>query len=137
MYFSRTSAKLHEALEGIKAIKDQVQEMKADLDLFKGRVEKDMEKIRQDFSTLLQCIEEEAETEGDETAGDTDQPQVQEKNDIEEIRNDLVYLKQGVTDILERIDTVKPEFQTVSNRIEEARKDIKNQISYAVSRLKT
>jgi len=137
MYFSRTTAKLHKALEAIEAIKDQVQEMKADLDLFKGYVERDMENIKQDFSNLIRAIEEDAAGEGDETAGDTDQIQAQEEKDIEQIKNDLVYLRQGVTDILEWMDTVKPEFKTVSNRIDEARKDIKNKISYAVSRLKT
>ena len=111
--------------------------MKADLDLFKGRVEKDMEQIKQDFSTLLQCIEEDAEFKGDETVEDTDRPQDQEENDIEQIKNGLSDLKQGMTNILEWIEVFKPEFKTVSNRIEEARKDIKNKISYAVSRLKT
>lgn len=132
MHFSRTTAKLHKAMEAIEAIKDQVQEMKADLDLFKGDVERDMENIKQDFSTLIRAIEEDAEG-----AGDTDQIQGQEEDDVEKIKNDLAFLKQSVTDILDWTHTVKPEFKTVSNRIEEARKDIKNKISYAVSRLKT
>ncbi len=135
MYFSRTTAKLHKAMEAIEAIKDQVQEMKADLDLFKGDVERDMENIKQDFSTLIRAIEEDAE--GDETFAGNGQIQDQEENDVEKIKSDLAYLKQCVTDILEWTHTVKPEFKTVSERIEEARKDIKNKISYAVSRLKT
>lgn len=135
MHFSRTTAKLHKAMEAIEAIKDQVQEMKADLDLFKGDVERDMENIKQDFSTLIRAIEEDAE--GGETVGENGQIQGQEEEDVEKIKNDLAYLKQCVTDILDWTHTVKPEFKTVNERINEARKDIKNKISYAVSRLKT
>ncbi len=134
MHFSRTTAKLHKALEAIEAIKDQVQEMKADLDLFKGDVERDMENIKQDFSTLIRAIEEDAEG---ETFAENGQPKDQEENDVEKIKSDMAYLKQCVTDILEWTHTVKPEFKTVNERINEARKDIKNKISYAVSRLKT
>ena len=137
MYFSRTTAKLHKALEAIEAIKDQVQEMKADLDLFKGDVERDMENIKQDFSTLIRAIEEDAEGAGGETFAENGQPKDQEENDVEKIKSDLAYLKQCVTDILEWTNTVKPEFKTLNERINEARKDIKNKISYAVSRLKT
>ena len=137
MYFSRTTAKLHKALEAIEAIKDQVQEMKADLDLFKGDVEKDMQNIKQDFSTLIRAIEEDAEGEGGETGKENDQIQGQEEDDVEKIKSDLAYMKQCVTDILEWTHTVKPEFKTVSERINESRKDIKNKISYAVARLKT
>ncbi len=135
MYFSRTTAKLHKAMEAIEAIKDQVQEMKADLDLFKGDVERDMENIKQDFSTLIRAIEEDAE--GGETFAENGQPKDQEENDVEKIKSDLAYLKQCVTDILEWTHTVKPEFKTVNERITEARKDIKSKISYAVARLKT
>lgn len=137
MHFSRTTAKLHKAMEAIEAIKDQVQEMKADLDLFKGDVERDMENIKQDFSTLIRAIEEDAEGAGGETVEGSDQIQGQEEDDVEKIKNDLAFLKQSVTDILDWTHTVKPEFKTVNERINEARKDIKNKISYAVSRLKT
>ncbi len=137
MYFSRTTAKLHKALEAIEAIKEQVQEMKADLDLFKGDVEKDMQKIKQDFSILIRAIEEDAEGEGGETGKENDQIQGQEEDDVEKIKSDLAYMKQCVTDILAWTHTVKPEFKTVSERINESSKEIKNKISYAVSRLKT
>lgn len=137
MYFSRTSAKLHKALEAIEAIKDQVQEMKADLDLFKGSVERDMENIKQDFSTLIRAIEDDAGDSGDETVEGSDQIQGQEEDDVEKIKSDLAYMKQCITNILEWTHTVKPEFKTVSERINESRKDIKNKISYAVARLKT
>lgn len=137
MFIFRKSSKVYKAFEEIEDIKGQVQEIKADLFSFKSYIERDMEKIKHDFSSILQFLEEDAESGENKTLKSTDESHEQGESDVEKIKNDLTDLKQGMNNILEWIEVFKPEFKAVSNRIEEARKDIKNKISYAVSRLKT
>jgi len=126
-----------ETIEAIEAVKSELEALKQDMVNFKLRLEAELEAVKHNFDSLVNYFEEdrpentaEDDTESRSVPGMTE-------TDALNMKQDILYLKRGVMDLLEWTQTIGPEFKNVHDHINESRKDIKNKITYAVSRLKS
>ena len=121
-----------------------VAEMKAELDGMKERMENfqqhistEFETVKDHFSSLVHYLDEghSEENEADATQDDI-LPSLSE-TDVQNMKQDILYMRRGIMDILDWIQTVNNEFKITRDHIDGAQKDIKNKIAYSISRLKT
>jgi len=129
MLFSRKSKNIKELAGDLDAIKE-------DLSVFKKNIESDLENIKKDFREMILFLQENQGIE-EGSPGEEEVNQELGENEVENIKKDIMTLKKSVTDILNWTYTINKEIDTVKERIDDARKDIKNRITYAVARLKT
>jgi len=137
MLFFKRKDDRKETTEAIQAIQKDLETLKEEMSQFKLKLDTELDTVKHNFDSLVNYIETERteEIQG-EDAGNRNRFGLSE-NDMLNMKQDVLYLKRGLIDLIEWTKTVGPEFKTVHARIEEAKKDIKNKITYSVSRLKT
>jgi len=144
MFFSKASKK---ALDDLEEYKVDMADLKEDLNTFKKNIETDLVNIRKDFKELILFLQESGNNE-ESPAMEERVGTGQEANTIEALKTDLALIRESVDGLIERTDKIKSEINktndniengitSVKKKINDARKDINNKISYAVARLKT
>jgi hypothetical protein len=123
---------------------ETVAEMKAEMDGMKERVESfqqhinsEFETIKDHFNSLVHYLDEGNSEENETDATQDDILPSLTETDVQNMKQDILYMRRGITDILDWIQTVNIEFKTTRDHIDGAQKDIKNKIAYSISRLKT
>jgi len=134
MFFSKGS---REALKTIEAVMNEIESIKEELSRYKKYIETDIQSIKDDVAALRMSLEKHKE---DSTADKIEKEKLERiryQEDIEHIKEDMASLKKSLATILKWPENIKEEVKGVRDNINEARRDIVNKISYAVSRLKT
>lgn len=144
MFFSKASKK---ALDELEEYKVDMADLKEDLNTFKKNIEADLVSIRKDFKELILFLQDSGSVEDSPPAEEFNKAE-QEKNTFGVMRADIDSIKESVEGLLEATDTIMQEMNKTKSNIEDginalekkindARKDINNKITYAVARLKT
>ncbi len=124
------------AMDAVLALKEEVDAMKSEMALFKDRIESEMEALRQNFDDLIAFLENSAGKENVPESRDDGESQAEE-NSLSAIRDDVGLLKDGMLGIRRWTENAEKEMLTIREEIDNARKDIKGRINYALARLKT
>ena len=124
-------------LETVASVKEELDLFKQEMMHFQQEIQAELKTVKGNFDSLVHYLE--AAHPEDEVEEQTAEDRVPELTaaDLLNLKQDILYLKRGVMDLLEWTETMEPAFKTVHDRINDARKDIKNKITYAMSRLKT
>lgn len=126
-----------EMLETVASVKEELDLFKQEMMHFQQEIQAELKTVKGNFDSLVHYLE--AAHPEDEVEEQTAEDRVPELTaaDLLNLKQDILYLKRGVMDLLEWTETMEPAFKTVHDRINDARKDIKDKITYAMSRLKT
>lgn len=137
MFFRRKQA-IGEALAAVEECREQIRFVRADLEEFKRITESRIDTLRKDVDGLA-AVSHNVDGRPPASAPDADTRYEQSRTAavLDDLRQDLAFLKRGLMDLLTWADTTDPAFKTLHAALEDVRKDIRNRITYAISRLKT
>ncbi len=135
MFFRKKKA-IGEALSGIEACRDQLRSVRTDLEEFKRITEKRVDDLRKEVGALA-AAQDNTGGRIPPFASEARQDQERTVEVLDDVRQDLAFLKRGLMDLLTWADSMDPAFKTLHSALEDVRKDIRNRITYAISRLKT
>lgn len=122
--------------EAIEAIRNDMDTMKAQMAAYQENVNTEIDAVKGSFNSLVKYLEEGPPGETEPAAErDALLPAITEE-DIQNMKQDIMYMRRGIMDILEWIQTVDDQFKSIRSHIDGAQKDIKSKIAYSVSRLK-
>ncbi len=153
MFFSKDAKRAFSAVEDLRR---DIESVKVDLDVLKENVEEDILNIKDDFRELVHYLEQ--NTYAEDEKNKEDMAAVKDEDDSQDVKSEAVSLEASLTNILEmtkemkaEVDglkkniqsevgsikvTIKEEIVTATKKLDDARKDIKNKISYSLSRLR-
>lgn len=133
MIFSKDAKK---ALESTEELREDIDSIKSDIETFKKSTSVDLGGIRQELIELKRVMEN-MSLDKEETDADSEMKFEKYQEDIDRINKGIASLKESLADLILWTNTVKKEFTSVKAKIKDASTEIKNKISYSVSRLKT
>ena len=153
MFFSRKAKMMHSTLEELRR---EIESVRIDLEVLKDNVEEDIANIRKDFRELVHFLGESASTETEKNEPDMaaqkdahiDQHMTAELGSFQadlahilsitkEMRTEVDGLKENIQSEVNSIKTtIKEEVVATNKKLDDVRKDIKNKISYSLSRLR-
>jgi len=153
MFFSRDAKKVFSAVEDLKR---DIESVKVDLEVLKDNVEEDILNLKDDFRALVHFLEQNTYAEAEKTKediaavkGEVDSqdvkaeavsPEASLANILKmtiEMKADVDGLKKNIQSEVDSIKvTIREEVVAATKKLDDARKDIKNKISYSLARLK-
>ncbi len=153
MFFSKDAKKVFSAVEDLKR---DIESVKVDLEVLKDNVEEDILNLKDDFRALVHFLEQNTYSEAEKTKEDmaavkgaddsqdvkaeTVSPEASLANILKmtiEMKADVDELKKNIQSEVDSIKvTIREEVVAATKKLDDARKDIKNKISYSLARLK-
>jgi hypothetical protein len=137
VFFRRKKA-IGEALAAVEECREQIRSVRTDLEEFKRITESRIDGLRKEVDGLA-AVSHNIDSRPPASNPDADSQYDQNRTAavLDDLRQDLAFLKRGLMDLLTWADTTDPAFKTLHTALEDVRKDIRNRITYAISRLKT
>ena len=154
MFFTKDAKRAFSAVEDLRR---DIESVKVDLEVLKDNVEEDIANIKNDFRELVHFLEQNTYAETEKTK--EDMVAEKEEDNSRDMKAKAVSLEANLANILEmtkemkaEVDglkkniqsevgsikvTIKEEVVAATKKLDDARKDIKNKISYSLSRLRT
>ncbi len=154
MFFTKDAKRVFSAVEDLRR---DIESVKVDLEVLKDNVEEDIANIKNDFRELVHFLEQNTYAETEKTK--EDMVAEKEEDNSRDMKAKAVSLEANLANILEmtkemkaELDglkkniqseigsikvTIKEEVVAATKKLDDARKDIKNKISYSLSRLRT
>ncbi len=137
-------------------MRKEIESVKIDLEVLKDNVEEDIGNIKNDFRELVHFLEENTYVEAEKNKADM--AAEKEEDNSEDMKAEAVSLEANLANIFEmtkemkaEVDglkkniqsevgsikvTIKEEVVAATKKLDDARKDIKNKMSYSLSRLR-
>ena len=154
MFFTKDAKRAFSAVEDLRR---DIESVKVDLEVLKDNVEEDIANIKNDFRELVHFLEQNTYAETEKTK--EDMAAEKDEDNRQDMKAKAVSLEANLAHILEmtkemkaELDglkkniqsevgsikvTIKEEVVAATKKLDDARKDIKNKISYSLSRLRT
>lgn len=154
MFFSRDAKRVFSAVEDLRR---DIESVKVDLEVLKENVEEDILNIKDDFRALVHFLEQNTDAEAEKTK--EDMAAEKDEDNRQDVKAEAVSLEASLANILKMtkemkadVDglkkniqsevgsikvTIREEVVAATKKLDDARKDIKNKISYSLSRLRT
>ncbi len=143
MAWFQGDGKVGEAVEDMKKEMDYLRE---DLLRFKNRIEAEVNGLKKNFEDLIRYLEESTSEDTDEESPDIELPVSPSSGEesatvgggkSNNMETDMKYIKENIEFVVAWTKEAEKEFKSLKTNIVDAKKDIKNKVSYAVSRIKS
>ncbi len=133
MFFAKEKEEIRIALESFEDVKRQMEAVNSRIDNIQQQFSDEIGLVKNDISVLALSIRE-IDKQVELPVQQAPQPNI--APDVAEFGLQLDQIREDLANIQEWTKSVAPSFKAVNASIADAKKDIKNKITYATSKLK-